>query len=152
MDKKVLYALLGGAAVVGAAIVYFATNKEKVEDEGDMEDDLANLGEPQFEASGMLKFEYFLKIFQICSFYGKNQFRLKKKEFIRQRRAALEKGDDKEYESIVMSMTQEEEMLIQSKLQEIIERIGLNEMDFQKNVAYHGQDQMKGMQIMQMQQ
>lgn len=46
MDKKVLYALLGGAAVVGAAIVYFATNKEKVEDEGDMEDDLANLGEP----------------------------------------------------------------------------------------------------------
>jgi len=83
MDKKVLYALLGGAAVVGAAIVYFAANKEKVEDEGDMEDDLANLGEPQFEASGMLKFEYFLKIFQICSFYGKNQFRLKKKEFIR---------------------------------------------------------------------
>ena len=83
MDKKVLYALLGGAAVVGAAIVYFATNKEKVEDEGDMEDDLANLGEPQFEASGMLTFEYFLKIFQICSFYGKNQFRLKKKEFIR---------------------------------------------------------------------
>jgi len=64
----------------------------------------------------------------------------------------LEKGDDKEYESIVMSMTQEEEMLIQSKLQEIIEKIGLNEMDFQKNVAYHGQDQMKGMQIMQMQQ
>ena len=64
----------------------------------------------------MLKFDYFLKIFQICSFYGKNQFRIKKKEFIRQRRAALEKGDDKEYENIVMAMTQEEEMLIQSKL------------------------------------
>ena len=42
-------------------------------------------------------------------------------------------------------MTQEEEMLIQSKLQEIIEKIGLNEQDFQKNVAYHGQDQYKGM-------
>ena len=100
----------------------------------------------------MLKFEYFLKIFQICSFYGKTQFKIKKVEFVRSRRAALERGDDKEYENIVMGMTQEEEMLIQSKLQEIIEKIGLTEMDFQKNVAYHGQDQMKGMQIMQMQQ
>ena len=78
----------------------------------------------------MLKFEYFLKIFQICSFYGKTQFKIKKKEFIRLRRAALDKGEDKEYEGIVMAMTQEEEMLIQSKLQEIIEKIGLTEMDF----------------------
>jgi len=112
MDKKVLYALIGGVAVVGAAIAYYAANKEKVEDEPDMEDDLADLGEPQFEPSGMLKFEYFLKIFKICSYYGKNQFKNKKKEFIRQRRAAMEKGDEKEYEQIVMSMTQEEEMLI----------------------------------------
>jgi hypothetical protein len=49
---------------------------------------------------------------------------------VKQRRVALEKGDDKEYERIVMMMTQEEEMIIQSKLQEIIERIGLSEMDF----------------------
>jgi hypothetical protein len=75
----------------------------------------------------MLKFDYFLKIFQICSFYGKTNFKEKKKEFVKQRRAALEKGDDKEYERIVMGMTQEEEMLIQSKLVEIIERIGLSE-------------------------
>ena len=46
MDKKVLYALIGGVAVVGAAVAYYAANKEKVEDEGDMEDDLAELGEP----------------------------------------------------------------------------------------------------------
>ena len=152
MDKKVLYALIGGVAVVGAAVAYYTISKEKVDDEPDIEDDLAELGEPQFEASGMLKFDYFLKIFQICSYYGKTQFKIKKKEFIRQRRAALAKGDEKEYEAIVMSMTQEEEMLIQSKLQDIIEKIGLTEMDFQRNVAYHGQDQMKGMQIMQMQQ
>ena len=88
----------------------------------------------------MLKFEYFLKIFQICSFYGKTQFKDKKKEYVKQRRSALEKGDDKEYEKIVMTMTQEEEMIIQSKLQEIIERIGSNEMDFQRNTQYHGQD------------
>ena len=90
MDKKVLYALIGGVAVVGAAVAYYAVSKEKVEEEGDMEDDLAELGEPVFEPTGMLRFDYFLKIFQICSFYGKNQFKIKKKEFIRLRRAALE--------------------------------------------------------------
>ena len=50
------------------------------------------------EANGMLKFEYFLKIFQICSFYGKSQFNLKKKEYVIQRRAALADNDDKKYE------------------------------------------------------
>lgn len=40
-------------------------------------------------------------------------------------------------------------MIMQSKLQEIIEKIGMSEMDFQKNVAFHGQDHYKGMQIMQ---
>ena len=75
----------------------------------------------------MLKFEYFLKIFQICSFYGKSQFNIKKKEYIRQRREALSANDDKKYEQIVMEMTQQEEMLIQNKLMEIIEKIGLSE-------------------------
>lgn len=51
-----------------------------------------------------------------------------------------------------MEMTQREEMLIQTKLMEIIEKIGLSEQEFQRNTMYHGQDQMKGMQIMQMQQ
>ena len=41
MDKKVLYALLGGVAVVGAAIAFYAVSKENVEDEADMEDVLA---------------------------------------------------------------------------------------------------------------
>lgn len=46
MDKKVLYALIGGVAVVGAAIAIYVSKKETVEDEGDMDDDLAELGEP----------------------------------------------------------------------------------------------------------
>ena len=51
-----------------------------------------------------------------------------------------------------MKMVQEEEMLIQSKMFEILERIGISEMEYQKNAQFHGQDQMKSMQIMQMQQ
>ena len=53
------------------------------------------------------------------------------------RRAALEKGDDIEYKSIVKSKTKEEEMLDQSKLQEIIVKVGLTEKDFIKNMRYH---------------
>ena len=51
-----------------------------------------------------------------------------------------------------MSMTEEEENLIESTLQEILEKIGLTEMDFQQSVEYHGQDLMKEMQIIIMQQ
>lgn len=152
MDKKVLYALIGGVAVVGAAVAYHMASKSAEEADDGIDEDLEQLGPPEMEANGMLKFEYFLKIFQICSFYGKNQFNIKKKEYVRTRREALAEGDDKKYEQIVMEMTQQEEMLIQTKLMEIIEKIGLSEQEFQRNTMYHGQDQMKGMQIMQMQQ
>ena len=152
MDKKVLYALIGGVAVVGAAVAYHMASKSAEEADDGIDEDLEQLGPPEMEGNGMLKFEYFLKIFQICSFYGKNQFNIKKKEYVRTRREALAEGDDKKYEQIVMEMTQQEEMLIQTKLMEIIEKIGLSEQEFQRNTMYHGQDQMKGMQIMQMQQ
>lgn len=64
-----------------------------------------------------------------------------KKQFIADRREALQKNDDKKYEEIVMEMTQREEILVQDKLVEIIEKIGLTEQEFQKNVMFHGQDQ-----------
>ena len=51
-----------------------------------------------------------------------------------------------------MDMNQEEEKFMQSKLEEIMKKIGLSEKDFQRNIMYHGQDQSKGMQIMQTQQ
>ena len=72
MDKKVMYALIGGAAVVGASVAYYLASKS-VEDSNDgIDHDLDQLGPVQMDANGMLNFEYFLKIFQICSFYGKN--------------------------------------------------------------------------------
>ena len=39
-----------------------------------------------------------------------------------------------------MEMTQAEEMLVQNKLMEIIEKLGITELQFQQNVQYHGQD------------
>jgi len=151
MDKKVLYLLLGGAAIVGAAVAFHMI-KSSDGDDG-LDEDLEKLGPIELEeGTGMMKFDYFLKIFQICSFYGKTQFAAKRKDYIDQRRQALKDNDDKKYEQIVMQMTQEEEMLVQNKLMEIMDRIGISEQEFQRNTMYHGSDQMKSMQIMQMQQ
>ena len=49
-------------------------------------------------------------------------------------------------------MTQKEEQYVQAKLVEIIAKLGITEEEFQKATMYHGQDQRKGMAIMQMQQ
>jgi hypothetical protein len=66
MDKRVMYALMGGVAVVGAAVAYtiYASKAEtETSDEPTIDDELESLGAPEYEANGMLKFEYFLKIF-----------------------------------------------------------------------------------------
>lgn len=49
-------------------------------------------------------------------------------------------------------MTHEEENLVQSKLTQIMDKLGITEEEFQRSTMFHGQDQHKGMQIMQMQQ
>jgi len=62
MDKKVLYALIGGVAVVGAAIAYhFMAKGESAEDT--LDDDLDELGSLELDENGRIKFEQFLKIF-----------------------------------------------------------------------------------------
>lgn len=146
MDKKVLYALIGGVALIGAAIAFSMSKDSAVDDV------LNQLGPVEKDENGKLDFEYFLKIFQICTVYGKTQFAERKREYIAQRRQALKDGDEKKYEEIVIMMTQEQEQLVQTKLFEIIEMIGISEQEFQENIMYHGQDQMKGMKIMQVQQ
>jgi len=147
-----MYALVGGAALVGAAVAFHLLSKSSDEVEDSLESDLEQLGALQLDANGRIEFAQFLKIFQICSFYGKTQFNARKKEMVAKRRQAFKAGDESTYEQLVMQMTQEEEMLVQSKLQEILERLGVSEQEFQQSTMFHGQDQRKGMQIMQMQQ
>ena len=53
------------------------------------------------DANEMIDFDYFIKIFQISSFYAKNQFAKKKKQFVADRRQAARDNDDKKYEEIV---------------------------------------------------
>ena len=155
MDKSVKYALLGGAAVVAAAVAYHFLTSEKEGASDDNEDglneDIKELGELQLDDRGNIDFDQFLQIFKMCAFYGKTHFASRRKELVAQRRQALKDGNELEYERIVSTMIQEEEMLVQNKLNEILSKLGISEEEFQKTTMFHGQDQRKGMQIMQMQ-
>ena len=152
MDKKVLYALLGGAAVVGAAVAFHLLGKASEEADDGLDAEIAELGELELDANGFIEFKQFLKIFQICSYFAKAQFAIEKKQMIADRRAALKNNDDNLYKEIVMKMTSKEEELVQQKLYQILDKLGLSEEQFQRSTMFHGQDQRKGMQIMQMQQ
>ena len=109
-----MYALMGGVAVVGAAVAFHFLSKSSEEVDDALDADLAELGELELDSRGIIEFKQFLKIFQICSFYGKTQFAERKREFINKRRQALKDNDENTYKQIVMSMTQEEELLVQN--------------------------------------
>lgn len=59
MDKKVVYALIGGAAVIGAAVAYhfLSGNSESEGVEEEIENHLDELGQLEKDAHGFIKFE-----------------------------------------------------------------------------------------------
>jgi len=107
-NKNLKYALLGGAAVVGAAVLYYLTNSAESKNadgltaaeadkfEENLDEDLEKIGEIEYE-DGHIKFTQFLKIFEICSYHGKTLFAEQKKTFISNRRQALMDGDEAQY-------------------------------------------------------
>jgi len=102
ISKNVKYALIGGAAVILAAVSYhYLSQKASETNEADIDEDLDKLGPLKRDTNEMIDFDYFIKIFQISSFYAKTQFSKKKKEFVAQRRQASRDNDDKKYEEIV---------------------------------------------------
>jgi len=139
-DKKLLYALIGGATLlVGAAIISHMSGQVE---ESPIDQDLENLGPLRREEDGRyLDFEYFIKVFELSTMYAKMKFSNKKKEYVSRRRENIK--NEEEYKKIVMEMTQEEEKVIESQMMDIINKLGITEQEFQQNAMYHGQDQMK---------
>jgi multisubunit Na+/H+ antiporter MnhB subunit len=74
MDKRVMYALLGGTlTLIGASVAYhFFSSKSEADEE--LENDLEQLGPLELDESGLIKFSYYLKILQVSMYYGKKQF------------------------------------------------------------------------------
>ena len=112
-DKRVVYGLLAGAAVLVGAVLYHQYSSS---DEPDMSESIGPLKRDQ---SGHIDFEQFIKIFEVSSAKAKVQFATKKKEYIEQRRKVL--SDQEAYKRIVIQATQEEEGIINSNLQALLE-------------------------------
>lgn len=93
-NKNIKYAMMGGAALVGAAVLYYLTTS-KVDETANagenndtaekLDDDIEQIGEIEYE-DGHVKFTQFLKIFEICSYHGKTNFAAEKKQLITRRR------------------------------------------------------------------
>ena len=72
-NKVLLYSLLGGAALIGSAIIFhLLTNKESKSSQ--MFDDIEALGAPKREANGMLSFPYYKDLWFIIQKYSKEAF------------------------------------------------------------------------------
>lgn len=99
----------------------------KSEEEESLDDDLMDLSDLERDSNGFINFTKFLKIFEVCSRYGKSNFGAKKAKYIAERRKALKAGNESEYETIVMTMTEQEEGLVNSKLMDIISKLGISE-------------------------
>jgi len=105
MDNKKLtrYALIGGLALVGAAVAYYMIGKKQEEEADGIQDELDKVGDVEME-EGHIRFDQFLKIFQICTFHGANVFAVEKKDLVARRRKALDDGNEELYEQIVLEM------------------------------------------------
>lgn len=80
-DKRVVYGILAGAAVlVGAAVAshYFS----KAGDDDKLEQEIEKLGSLQRDNSNHIEFDQFIKIFEISSQHAKTEFSEKKKSYI----------------------------------------------------------------------
>ena len=61
-----------------------------------------------------------------------------------ERREAFRNKDDKKYEEIVMKMTEAEQMILEGKMMEIFEKLGISQMEFQKSMQMYSMDPQKG--------
>ena len=120
-DKRVVYGIAGAAALlVGAFIMY------KMGD-GEQEEQIS-IGPLKRDGQGYIDFDQFIQIFEISSAAAKTQFAAKKKVFVQDRRKVM--TDKEAYQKIVMQMTQEEEQIINTKLQSILEKLQIDEQEF----------------------
>jgi len=85
-DKKVMYALIGGAAVLIGAAIYYSMNKDKASSprkSNPLDDELAKLGPAKYESNGMhIEFDYFIKMYEISQTYAKKEFAKRKADFV----------------------------------------------------------------------
>ena len=129
--KNLLYAAIGGVAIVGCALVYhIISNSEGAQQQDGLIDEIAALGEPKRDQNGLLSFHYYKELFLIVNKYVKARNAASKVEMVADRRQALKDGDMNRYKQIVQDIIQQEERGFQDIMQEAMDYIGLSEAEF----------------------
>jgi hypothetical protein len=131
-DKKLIYAVAGGAAFVGAAVLFYLysnTSKAEVSIDQCMEE-IEALGAKQMTPQGVLAFDYYKNVFAIISKYAKTKFGKEKRTYIEKRRVLLKAEKLDEYKEVVKELIAKEEHVFSDLLGEAMEHLGLSEQEF----------------------
>ena len=86
-----------------------------------------NLEEPDNhkEPSGMLTFDYFIKVYKTALIWNRIKFADKKKEMLKHRRNALKNNDMERYRAVHIGMSNADETCLQDVLEEILIKVNL---------------------------
>ena len=138
-----MMALGAGAALIGAALVYHFVSKTDAEGEDgavpEMEIDeefiAAELKKAQLDvvarsAQGGMDTNYFLKLLQFVGAETRESTKERRQYLTKTRREAYKKQDWDAYTEVVRKATKEEDQAAQKILNQILNTIGISEMEF----------------------
>jgi len=139
MEGKNLPYILGGLGLLigGAFIFHYLTAEEGDEHGNELNNDLAEVGQIEKDASGMVKFEDFLKIFKLVTKHSKlsiNKFKAANND---KRRQFLKDGDDESYRDCIKTQISQEETIYQEVATEVLNYLDIEEQEFMMAQQMH---------------
>jgi len=108
-----------------------------------------NLGDPEEnkDPSGLLTFDYFLRVYKTALIWNRIKFQERKTELIKHRREALKQNNMETFRAVHLSINTADETCLQDVLEEILLRINLPDKKFQESLNFHFDDEEKKTQI-----
>ena len=95
------------------------------------------------DAVGMIKFDYFLKLYKTAIVWNRVKFAESKKEMLQKRRAALKENDMQTWRQLFSNIAEADEACLQDVLEDILDRIGISETQFKEALNLHTIDEEK---------
>jgi hypothetical protein len=139
-NTKLPYIAGGVIGLVGAALLYhYYTSLESEEEEqyGELYADLTAMGGIQKDASGMIQFEDFIKIFKLVTKHSKKQIVEFKQKNNEARRKHLRDGNDVLYKECIKKQIAQEENIYQEVATETLKFFDIEEQEFMMSQNMH---------------
>lgn len=138
MEGKLPYVLAGVGFLVGGAFIYhLLTTEDGDEENNELQNELNEFGAVEKDASGMVKFDDFLKIFKLVTKHSKLQITKSKKANNEKRRQYLKEGDEENYKECIKSQISQEETIYQEVATEVLSYLGIEEQEFMMAQQMH---------------